>query len=422
MKIINEKMQAIRQGILDNTIDEFSKESIGKRKKWNFLLRNLFKVAIISKRPKVINKPKIEKDKKYIFASMHSYEDDVITNICCTKKNMYLLMGGTDQVKTNPLSPITALNGVIRIDILDKKSRLETPKIIEKVLEHTNILMYPEGAYCDSENRLHEGFYESIYEISKKKKVEVIPLANFYDLDKKRTFIMYGDPMSGVDMTKDEFMSKYSESISSMVFHIMSKYCDVLKKQDLINKYGDNYLTAATKNYFEKRYNCYAGDDTELGWIENFYYKKDLDQYHSSEFAKLRASLHKKEEILPNSELFKEVEYYHNHDFKEFVKNKTNFEIKDPLKDPIFILTRKLKKLFKTKDEIVTYLLNSSLSLNEEEFNKIKDYIYKETSELDLEDTVNYVINEILSISYQFDEVMSNIDKALTLSYTKYQR
>ncbi len=400
---MNNLTKNLRQGILDNTIDPFDEKSIGWRNAINPILRNVFKLAILNYKTEVLNKPTMEKGKKYVFASNHSYEDDIIINTCHIPSHTYLLMGGTDQIKYNPLMPATVLNGIIRVDMFDKISRSECIKHCEKVLEHANVQIFVEGIYCDSPNKFHEGFFNSPYILSNSKKVEVIPTINVFDAQEHKAYLMYGNPIKGYEMSQKEFKEKLSEEISTSMMHIISNYIKPLDQTQ--RGYND------INNYYEERFKQYAKDDTILGWRENLHGYKDFDRYTNEDFIEDTKSIYKNKEIQKYSPLYYEIKYRDLYDFRKFCERKIGFTIPDTRNSKIDLLARRLRKIFKTKNEVIDFIMATMLLSTDKE---LKNYIINKTNDFNIDDTIKYIIEDFLSSVYQnTEEVVYEIDNQM---------
>ncbi len=390
IKILKEKNIELRNKILNNTIDSFSDESIKKRKKCNILIRKTFKLFSLSYNVKVVKKFKAEEGKKYIFTSSHSYEDDILLNVVNTKAHMYILMGGSDQVIVNPLMPATVLNGVVFLNTLNKSERKNIKEKLIEINKKTNLLIFFEGAYNDSENKLHLGIFRSIYDVSCNTKNEVVPMVNIKDIDKKKfrrkkVFIDYAESIKAWNYTYEEFEEILSEKISTLTYNILENH------QEKLNR--DLYQDISV--FHEKRYKEYSEDDTVVGWTENFLVKTELDKYEYSDFISDMCKIHDNC-VNPNSLLGKETEYFDKHNFKKFVERKTGFTINVPTEDKIFLISKKIKKLYTAREDAIKFCLESMLYLNEEDFNYIYNYLLVSTNNLDVEDAIIYVFENFL--------------------------
>lgn len=99
--------------------------------------------------------PKLNKREPYIFACTHSFDDDVISNLCTIDRSAYSLCGTSEQILHNPKMYANWINGMIFVDRLDPQSRKDSILKMKRVLESgSSIHMYPEGGWNNTENLL----------------------------------------------------------------------------------------------------------------------------------------------------------------------------------------------------------------------------------------------------------------------------
>lgn len=130
-------------------------------------------VKCFTKRKTIIEKyPKLDKNKAYIFAANHFFDEDATSIISAIDRNAYLLHGSTHQMGHNPMFYAAYLNGMIYVDRLDNQSRKAAVSKMERVLKAGNsVLLFPEGGYNNTENQLITPLFSSSYILSKKLEV-----------------------------------------------------------------------------------------------------------------------------------------------------------------------------------------------------------------------------------------------------------
>ena len=114
------------QKVKISTVDNFTSEiGIKLRRTINKPLRKALKLA--TKRNIIVDYyPTLEKNKPYIFASTHSFDEDIIAGLSTIDRNAYVLIGTTDQIDYNPQMYAAYINGMIYVDRLNEKSRKDT--------------------------------------------------------------------------------------------------------------------------------------------------------------------------------------------------------------------------------------------------------------------------------------------------------
>lgn len=65
------------------------------------ILRPILRLAV-GRKIHIESFPELQKDVPYIFASTHSFVDDVIVNYTCVDRSAYMLIGTPDQIEHNP--------------------------------------------------------------------------------------------------------------------------------------------------------------------------------------------------------------------------------------------------------------------------------------------------------------------------------
>ena len=77
----------------------------------------------------VDERPQLNKDEQYIFASTHYYTEDIEAAIGTLDRNAWVLMGTKDQIENNYKMYGAWLNGMIYVDRKNDKSRYKQGNI-----------------------------------------------------------------------------------------------------------------------------------------------------------------------------------------------------------------------------------------------------------------------------------------------------
>ncbi len=149
--------------------------------------------------------PSLEKGKPYIFASTHSFCEDINAALAVLDRNAYLLLGSTDQLEHNPGAYGVWANGMVYVNRLNKESRKNALKKMERLLNSgTSVLIFPEGAYNNTENLLCEQLFSGFYWLSKSTGAQVVPVASFCEYQSDKIYIKFESPLDLAGKTKDE--------------------------------------------------------------------------------------------------------------------------------------------------------------------------------------------------------------------------
>ena len=179
-----------------STVENFTTESgIKIRRYISPAVRKVLKLA--TKRTVYLESyPKLDPNTPYIFASTHSFDEDIIAALSVIDRNAYVLLGTTDQIDHNPQMYAAWLNGMIYVDRLDENSRRESVKKMERILNSgTSVLLFPEGGWNNTENLLCQPLFAGPYILAQKTKVKVVPIASFNEPNSNDIFIKVGEPM-----------------------------------------------------------------------------------------------------------------------------------------------------------------------------------------------------------------------------------
>lgn len=251
------------------TVDNFTSNcGIKLRRTINKPLRNILKLA--TKREIILeNYPKLEKNERYIFASTHSFDEDIIAALATIDRSAYVLIGTTDQIDHNPQMYVAWGNGMIYVDRMDPKSRKESILKMERILRSgSSILMFPEGGWNNTENLLCQPLFSGSYILSQLTGASVVPIASFNQPNSDKIYMSFGNPIDMKDMTKKDALITLRDSLATMVYNTMEKYTVPICRGSLS---GDIH-----KQYMEERKNEYMRVKwTRDVWDEELTYYED---------------------------------------------------------------------------------------------------------------------------------------------------
>lgn len=257
--------------IKDATCDDFtSKVGIKIRRGINKPLR---KVLTFAMKNKIIIDiyPTLEKDKVYIFASTHSFDEDIIAALATINRSAYVLIGTTDQIDHNPQMYAAWLNGMIYVNRLDPESRKDSVLKMETILKSgSSILMFPEGGWNNTENLLCQPLFSGPYTLAQHTGVSVVPIASFNQPNSDVIYMSFGNPISMKDMTKKEALITLRDSLATMVYNSMEKHTIPVCRSSLTGDIRMQYMEERRKEYMKVKW-------TRDVWDEELTYYKDKE-------------------------------------------------------------------------------------------------------------------------------------------------
>lgn len=228
---------------------------------WGPLLK-----AFTAKKVIVEAYPKLEKEKAYIFAVNHSFDEDIISALQTVDRGAYMLFGTTDQMEHNPLCLLLWAYGMIYVNRLDKNSRNDAIKKMAKILQSgSSVILFPEGAYNNSENQLIMPLFSSPYILNKELGIEVVPMISFNDSGSDKIYIHVGNPINLAQYEKYEAMEILRDEMCTIVYMMLEKHTLPLKRKDLGINPRMAYMEERQKVY---EYQKWHGDvwDEELSY------------------------------------------------------------------------------------------------------------------------------------------------------------
>ena len=254
------------------------------RRKFNFIFRKIVKSLLINENI-VVKRAKLNKKENYIFICNHSLADDLKLSMATVDRNAYLVLGLTEQMRTNPdMMTLRYLNGMIHTFKESKPSRNDARNKMEKVLKYkSSIIIYPEGAYNHSPNKLILELYDSIFYLSKKTNVKIVPIISYGDLDSNKVFTSVCKPIDTKDYKiedKEIFMSMLRDKMATEYWYLFEEYAPFIKRSELetLNEYYNKRL---------KQYLSVLWDPRRNDWIEEeIVSKKDSDKENLDNFKK----------------------------------------------------------------------------------------------------------------------------------------
>ena len=288
------------------------------RKNINGFLKPILKVAT-GKKINVHSYPELEKDKAYVFASTHYFNEDIITALATIDRNAYALIGTTNQIDNNPLMYAAWINGMVYVDRLNDKSRKESVDKMKKVLSNGNsVLIFPEGGWNNTENLLVQSLFAGPYILSKDMNVEVVPISTYYDEDGNEIHVKFGEPLKLYNYDKKDALRLLRDSMATMMYELIEEYSKPLVRCEIVGDHHLDYMEARRKEYLKTKW-------TEDVWDEELtvYQEKGITTPKQ-----IRESLDKVEVNADNAYvmapvLVKRLEDK-KYDFKDYMKRNWN--------------------------------------------------------------------------------------------------
>lgn len=199
----------------------------------NPILRPVLRLAS-GRRIHIERYPKLQKGTPYIFASTHSFVDDVIVNYACVDRSAYMLVGTPDQVEHNPAMYAAWLNGMVFVDKLNLQSRKDAVEKMTHILQSgSSVILYPEGAWNNTENLLVQPLFAGPWILAQRTKCKVVPIAIHQEYKSKDIYYQAGEPLDLVGMEKRVALDILRDAMATMLYKMIEEHATALKRAEL---------------------------------------------------------------------------------------------------------------------------------------------------------------------------------------------
>jgi len=220
----------------------------------------------------VSEKPHLDKDKNYIFASNHTFFFDGASVIATNDRNCYSLFGATEQLYFDFHTFFIWLSGLIYVDRFNKQSRKDSVDKMNRVLQAGNsILIFPEGRWNDTESRLCQKLFAGAYNLSVQNNIEVVPVSVYNETSKKNIYISYGEPLKLYNYDKDKALQILRDNIATMCYEQIEKYSTPLDRSKVKKDLHFDFMDERMFEY------------SKANWRSDYCWDDELFEYKSGD-------------------------------------------------------------------------------------------------------------------------------------------
>ena len=312
----NYGMQKFKKRDVENFTSNFG---IKTRRLINPYLKKILVLAI--KEELIIdNYPNLEPNKPYIFVSTHNFVEDTISNLVTIDRNAYILFGTTDQLEVNKATYVAWLNGFIYVDRMDDKNRKDAILKMERIIKSgSSVLIFAEGGFNNTENLLCQKLFSSPYQLAKKTKAQVVPIAPFYEFGSDKIFMNVGNPVDlSIYDSKEEALSILRDNLATLLFESIEKHSTPIKREELGSDPRLDFLEQRKKEYLKTRW-------TKDVWEEELtrYYDDSDKEYNDIWESMDKINITKNNAYIMGPILARRLENK-KYDFKNYMHNNWN--------------------------------------------------------------------------------------------------
>ena len=217
-------------------------------------------------------------DEPVIWAPNHGFRDDALATVLAIPRSAYFLFGSLPQFY-NTKDGLTAwMIGSIMVNRnknSSKKAAVEKCKYAIDLGE--DLIIFPEGVWNKSPNKLAIGLWPGAYRIAKEKNIKIVPVIhykkNIHLLDKDDTiYTVVDDPIDVSNMSEEEALTKLRDVYATWVYLMMEKYGQS-KREDEVKVFNNSTLT--WEYYLKKRVSTADRYHFDMETRAQYYDKRD---------------------------------------------------------------------------------------------------------------------------------------------------
>ena len=178
-------------------------------------------------------------DKPVIFVANHGFHDDVLASVLAANRHPYIIWGSIPLLYNTFNGFASSLVGAVCVNRKNKNSRNASIPKAKKVMEYgTDILMFPEGGWNKTPERLVLELWKGVYTLSCETQCDVVPITHYVRdmevLDKKNIIhTVVDDPIPLYKMEQNDAMRYLRDVFSSWTYKMMEKYGQSTREKEL---------------------------------------------------------------------------------------------------------------------------------------------------------------------------------------------
>ena len=217
--------------LLEDNVEE--EKQIINKKLFHTILTTVGKYFL--KNPQVFeeNSNKLVYDEPVIYLVNHRFKDDVLASLLSVKDETTVFFGSVPLFYGTIDGALLSQNGVVLVNRKVSSSRKSSVDKAKKVLEeNNNLLMFPEGVWNKSPNKLLLDFFGGFYRIAQKEDgtfYKVVPIVHYIGdtnnrsrKNKIHTFV--DQPIDLSNMSEEEAITFVRDRMATIYYGMMEKY------------------------------------------------------------------------------------------------------------------------------------------------------------------------------------------------------
>lgn len=165
-----------------------------------------------------------------IWASNHAFKDDTLATIIAAKRHAYILFGSIPQFYGTLDGATAWLNGVVMTNRKVAVSRhASVPKAVKAMQLGADLMLFPEGVWNKSPNRLLIDLWPGIYRIACETGAMVVPVAHYIrdcaDPSKENLIhTVIDDPVRIDNLSEKAALELIRDTLATWFYLMMERY------------------------------------------------------------------------------------------------------------------------------------------------------------------------------------------------------
>lgn len=222
----------------------------------------------------VVRKEQVPDDVPIIFASTHSFYDDVTIALKAIGSPVYLLFGSLP-VFFNTINGISIwAMGTILVDRASKPSRAASKRKMVRAIElGADLLVYPEGVWNKTPNVCVQKLFPGIYDVAKEAGALVVPIGSISQDGTSYAILDYAFDITEYD--RREGMNVLRDKLATLKYELMAEYATGFRYEfgygEKPQKYWENHvhtLINSARPFYDyetenKAHYCVKGEASE---------------------------------------------------------------------------------------------------------------------------------------------------------------
>lgn len=233
----------------------YSPKQIKRRQKYIYKLFQLIgPVFLHGMKVKRVNISELPNDRPIIFAPNHAFTEDVMSSFLLGDRHGFPICGSLPLYFNTVDGIAQSLYGAILVNRSNKQSRSALiDKAVNLLKNGGNLLMFPEGVWNKTANKLTINFWSGIFWIAKKSNALIIPEIHL-PVDKA----IYSSRLSAFDVSvyDDSQVKEALEDLRTIMntelYSLMEKYAHTTREEIIGNCKS---MTEAGEKFFQERVN-----------------------------------------------------------------------------------------------------------------------------------------------------------------------